>query len=460
MFGASYYGFTQWSAAVTAPPALKAIAPFATGGDPYNGITFRGGALELGFQANWHLQMGFDVLLRRHPYDPAALARAVQELTREIDGLGSGGYASLPLREFGPLVRQDVAPGFFDYFKASADRSKLGFGTIKGRYHQVSVPSFNAGGWYDTFLQDTIDSHQAMRELGVPSRLLIGPWTHDAQRNPVGELNFGSGSQADLIDLRTDLQGTQLRWFDHWLRGADNGIASEPPISLFVMGANSWRQLEEWPPAGAVPTPLYLREGGQLTSAAPGGERPHSFLYDPADPVPTRGGPLLLSPEYPAGPRDQRPVEERPDVLLFTSEALERDTEVSGRIRVRLWAASSARDTDFVARLCDVHPDGRSINLTDGIIRASYREWDAGREPSPIEPGRPYCYDIDLWSTSNVFKAGHRIRLQVTSSCFPRWDRNPNTGHPIGVDAELAVARQTVFHDRQRPSHVLLPVLG
>jgi putative CocE/NonD family hydrolase len=176
--------------------------------------------------------------------------------------------------------------------------------------------------------------------------------------------------------------------------------------------------------------------------------------------VPTRGGALLMSPEYPAGPYDQRPVEERPDVLLFTSEPLEHDTEVTGPIRVELWAASSTPDTDFVARLCDVHPDGRSINLTDGIIRASYRDWGSGGDPSPIEPGRPYCYDIDLWSTSNLFKTGHRIRLQVTSSCFPRWDRNPNTGHPIGVDAELAVARQTVFHDRERPSHVLLPILG
>jgi putative CocE/NonD family hydrolase len=176
--------------------------------------------------------------------------------------------------------------------------------------------------------------------------------------------------------------------------------------------------------------------------------------------VPTRGGALLMSPEYPAGPYDQRPVEERPDVLLFTSEPLEHDTEVTGPIRVELRAASSTPDTDFVARLCDVHPDGRSINLTDGIIRASYRDWGSGGDPSPIEPCRPYCYDIDLWSTSNLFKTGHRIRLQVTSSCFPRWDRNPNTGHPIGVDAELAVARQTVFHDRERPSHVLLPILG
>jgi putative CocE/NonD family hydrolase len=459
MYGASYFGFTQWSAALTAPPALKAIVPFITWSDPYNGLAFRGGALELGIQAHWHLQMGFDVLLRLHRGDLPALGRAFHGLAQELDQLAREGYASLPLREFGPLVRQDVAPAFFDYFRASTDRSELGFAAIGGRHHQASVPSFNAGGWYDIFLQDTIANYQAMRDLGLPSKLLIGPWSHGSQRNPVGELSFGVASQAALIDLRIDFQSLQLRWFDRWLKGADNGIMSEPPIQLFVMGANAWRQLEEWPPPAAVPTQLYLREGGLLSTGAPGDERPEGYEYDPANPVPTRGGALLLGPEYPSGPYDQRSLEARQDVLVFTSQPLERDTEVTGPVRVQLWAASSAPDTDFVARLCDVHPDGRSFNLTDGIVRARYRDWDSGAEPSPIEPDRPQCYDIDLWSTSNLFKAGHRIRLQVTSSSFPRWDRNPNTGHELGADTELAVARQTIFHDRERPSHLLLPIL-
>jgi putative CocE/NonD family hydrolase len=460
MYGASYFGFTQWSAALTAPPALKAIVPFITWSDPYNGHSFRGGAMELGIHAHWQLQMGFDVLLRRHARDLPALARAFQGLAKELDDLAPEGYASLPLTEFGPLRRQDVAPAFFDYFRAPEDRSVLDFARIRGSHQQVSVPSFSAGGWYDIFLQDTIDNYQAMRELGRPSKLLIGPWSHGTQRNPVGQLNFGFGSQAGLIDLRIDFQSFQLRWFDRWLKGNDNGIMSEPPIQIFVMGANTWRQLEEWPPPGAAPTPLYLREGGLLSAGAPGDERPEGFEYDPAHPVPTHGGALLMSPEYPSGPYDQRQIEERPDVLVFTSQPLERDTEVTGPITVELWAASSAPDTDFVARLCDVHPDGRSFNLTDGIIRARYRDRSSGAEPSLIEPGRPYCYEIDLWSTSNVFKAGHRIRLQVTSSNFPRWDRNPNTGHPLGADAELAVARQTVFHDRERPSQVVLPILS
>jgi putative CocE/NonD family hydrolase len=456
MYGASYFGYTQWSAALTKPPALKAMVPFITWSDPYNGVVMRGGAMELGTQARWQLQMGFDVLVRRHRGDRAALGKAFQELAAELDALGTEGYRSLPLAEFAPLVRQEVAPSFFENVAATTDRDRLAFMTIKGRHHEVEVPTFNVGGWYDIFLHDTIANFNAMREAGAPTKLLIGPWSHGAQSNPIGELNFGFGSQAGLIDLQIDFQSLQLRWFDRWLKAAENGITTEPPIKLFVMGANSWRSETEWPPP-AAPAPLYLRAGGSLSSKAPGEERPDRYDYDPANPVPTRGGALLMTPEYPAGPYDQRPIEQRPDVLVFTSEPLSQDTEVTGPVSVRLWAASSAPDTDFIARLCDVDPDGQSINLTDGILRARYRDWSEGGELSAIEPDRPYCYDIDLWATSNLFKAGHRIRLQVTSSCFPRWDRNPNTGRPFGADAGTAVAHQTIFHDRERPSHVLLP---
>jgi putative CocE/NonD family hydrolase len=251
----------------------------------------------------------------------------------------------------------------------------------------------------------------------------------------------------------------QLRWFDHWLKGIDTGIMAEPPIKLFVMGANVWRDEQEWPLARARNTPYYLHADGRLNPDEPGAETPDHYTYDPADPVPTRGGALLMTPEYPAGPFDQRRIEARPDVLVYTTPPLERDAEVTGPITVHLWASSSAPDTDFVARLTDIYPDGRVINLTDGIVRARYRNFTQGEPPSTIEPGRPYAYVIDLWATSNVFKAGHRIGLQVTSSCFPRWDRNPNTGHPFGADAELRVAHQQILHDREHPSHVVLPLI-
>jgi putative CocE/NonD family hydrolase len=262
-----------------------------------------------------------------------------------------------------------------------------------------------------------------------------------------------------MIGLQTDLHSVELRWFDHWLKGMDTGIMDEAPVKIFVMGANVWRDEAEWPLARALAVPFYLHSNGRLGLDIPEVEEPDAYTYDPADPAPTVGGATLLPPAFPSGPYDQRTVESRPDVLVYTTGVLERDLEVTGPVQVHLWAASSAPDTDFVVRLTDVFPDGRSINLADGIIRARYRDAAKGAAPSLIEPGRPYLYIIDLWATSNVFKAGHCIRLQITSSSFPRWDRNPNTGHALGADAELAVAQQTILHDGNHPSFVLLSLV-
>lgn len=458
MFGVSYFGFTQWAAAVKQPPALKAMAPRITWSEAVNGFAFRGGALELGTQVHWGLQMGFDQLVRQLRGDPAALGAAFWSLAREIDGLAAGGYTSLPLNAFGPLRRQPVLPRFFEQVRRPMDREFLEPATIAGKHARVQVPTLNVGGWYDIFLADTIANFSAMRQLGRPTKLLIGPWTHLDSRQPVGELNFGFGSQASMINLQYDMDRLQLRWFDHWLKGIDTGLLAEPPIKLFVMGANVWRDEQEWPLARAVPTPFYLRAGGELSQQPPAGETPDRFTYDPSHPVPTFGGALLMAPEFPSGPRDQRAIEARPDVLTFTSAALHQDTEVTGPVTVELWACSSAVDTDFVARLVDVYPDGRAYNLTDGIIRARYRN---GPQERLLEPGRAERFSIDLWATSIVFRAGHRIRLQITSSNFPRWDRNPNTGHPFGTDAEadLRVAEQTILHDADHASHVLLPLV-
>ncbi|HEY3079643.1 MAG TPA: CocE/NonD family hydrolase [Chloroflexota bacterium] len=459
MYGASYFGFTQWSAATQRPPALRAAVPTLTWADPLNGLTYRGGAFELGLLAAWHMQQGIDILVRRHRDDPRLLGRAIAELCREYDALGRDGYRSLPLGEFGPHRRQEVAPAFFDEIAAPMDRERSAPLTILGRHERVQIPTLNVGGWYDVFLADTIANFGAMRAQGTPTRLLLGPWSQTATRNPIGQLNFGFGAQLGFIDLQADFGTLQLRWFDHWLKGIDSGVAAEPPIRLFVMGANVWRHEQEWPLARAVDTPYYLRADGELSPEPPDAEAPDRYDYDPADPVPTLGGALLMTPEYPSGPLDQRAIELRPDVLVFTTLPLERDAEVTGPVRVHLWAVSSAPDTDFVARLLDVYPDGRSINLTDGVVRARYRGFRAGEPPSPIEPGRAYEYEIDLWATSNVFRAGHRIGLHVTSSCFPRWDRNPNTGHAFGADAELRMAHQAILHDRGHPSRVVLPLV-
>ena len=477
MYGTSYFGFTQWASAVYNPPALKAMVPVQTWNDPFNGLYFRGGALELGTAGHWQLMMGLDVLIRRHRGDKQTLGRAIYTLAKEMDALGTMGYWSLPLREFAPLKRHDVAPTFFENFNNPMDRSHQMIEpvTIVGKHEQVTVPTLNAGGWYDIFLKDTITNFTTMREHGVTpaarqSKLLIGPWSHGGFTNPIGELNFGFGSSAAFIDLQVDFVSLQVRWFDHWLKGIDTGMLKEAPIKLFVMGANVWRDEQEWPLARAVDTRYYLHSNGHantlhgdgyLLASSPESDEPTSdqFDYDPGDPVITRGGALLMSPEYRSGPYDQRQVESRKDVLTYTSAELNEDLEVTGPISVHLWAISSAPDTDFVARLVDVHPDGYAQNLTDGIIRARYRNFERGEAPSLIEPGRPYEYDIDLWATSNVFKAGHRIRVDITSSNFPRWDRNPNTGHAFGADSETAIAHQTILHDPEHASYITLPIV-
>jgi putative CocE/NonD family hydrolase len=463
MYGLSYFGFTQHAAAVRQPPALTAIAPFVTFVDPLNGLVFRGGAFELGLWAHWTFcVMHPGVLVRRHAEDPAALGGALAAWAAEADALGPTGYAALPLAGFAPLRRHDAAPAFFAAVAAPMDPSQepVASGTITGSLDRIRTPAYYVGGWYDIFLGDTLAGFAALRAQGTPAKLLVGPWSHRAYGNPVGEVNFGTGADAGFVDLQTDARSLQLRWFDHWLKKIDTGMLAEPPVRLFVMGANVWRDEDEWPLARAVDTPWYLRADGGLSPEPPGAEAPDRYAYDPADPVPTRGGATMLTPEYPAGPVDQRPLAARPDVLVYLSGPLSRDTEVTGPIAVHLWAASSAPDTDFVARLVDVAPDGRSLNLADGIVRARYRGVARGEAPSPFEPGRPYEYAIDLWATSNVFKAGHRIGLHVTSSSFPRWDRNPNTGHPFGADAEVRVARQEILHDREHLSRVILPVVA
>ena len=446
MYGASYYGNTQWMAAIERPPALKALIPFITWSEPLDGTIARGGALELGTGANWTLLQGMNQLMRRHNRDRPAMGRAVAALMADYDRLEAENYWTLPLGGFQPIARHNIA-GLMG-LQALDNAAAADHFRVAGKHPRVTVPTFNVGGWYDIFLHGTIENYLAMREQGVPSKLLIGPWAHTAYANPIGERNFGYGAQLAFMDLRIDFLSLQLRWFDHWLKGIDAGLLDEPPVRIFVMGLDRWRDEADWPLPRAVETVWYLHGGGGLSQEAPGaGEGSDGYAYDPADPVRTHGGALLMTPEFRPGPLDQRPVEARADVLVYTSPPLERDVEVTGPVKVLLWAATSAVSTDWVARLCDVFPDGRSINIADGISRVRG------------EPGVPAERDIDLWATSNVFRAGHRIRLQVTSSCFPRWDRNLNTGDRAAEGTRMEVARQTVLHDASRPSRILLPAV-
>ena len=329
------------------------------------------------------------------------------------------------------------------------------------------MPMFHVSSWYDIFLEGALNAFQALRERGGSplarsgQKLLVGPWSHlrpytTPTSKETGDIDFG---EAALIDLHPYL----VRWFDFWLKDIDTGIMDEPPVSIFVMGENRWREENEWPLARTHYTRFYLhadgpantRSGaGTLSTAPPDDEPPDQFVYDPADPVPTAGGSVMIIPQ---GVEDQRSVEDRQDVLVYTSEVLERDLEVTGPIKAHIFAATTARDTDFTVKLVDVRPDGYAHNLQDGIIRARYR--DSAAQPLLVDPGRVYEYVIDLWWTSHLLKAGHRLRVEVSSSNFPRFDRNQNTGAALGIDSRLEIAQQTVHHSAGYPSHIILPVI-
>jgi putative CocE/NonD family hydrolase len=274
----------------------------------------------------------------------------------------------------------------------------------------------------------------------------------------VGDLDYGPEADVDFLPI-------ELRWYDYWLKGIDNGMMEEPPVDIFVMGENRWRSEHEWPLSRARDSKYFLHSGGRANSrfgdgrlgtTSPGEEPPDSFVYNPEDPVPTYGGNVSMYPST-GGPRDQRAIQRRDDVLVYTSEKLESDVEVTGRILTELYAASTATDTDFTAKLNDVHPNGYAQLLAEGIIRARYR--NSFKKQELLTPGEVYEYTVDLWSVSHVFKKGHKIQLEISSSNFPKYDRNPNTGHKYGEDAELEKATQTIYHSQQHPSSIILPVV-
>jgi len=300
-------------------------------------------------------------------------------------------------------------------------------------------------------MRDTAGSDEARRA----SRLVIGPWAHAMFHNVVGDLDFGFRANGMLLDLKEDLTRFQLRWFDRWLKDERNGIDAEAPVKIFVQGANRWRDEQDWPLSRARQRPWYLNGDGSFARdrAAEAGDA-RSFVYDPADPCPTAGGSLLLPAQYTPGPVDQHRILGRRDVLEYTSPVLEQDLEVTGPVRAVLFVSTSGRDTDFIVKLCDVHPDGRCYNVCDGILRLSFRD---GQRRQPVAPGERLRVEVDLWSTSMLFKAGHRLRVLVTSSDFPRYDRNPNTGEAAHRATRFEPALQRVFHAADCASHLVLP---
>ena len=447
MIGGSYFGNTQWMAALSKPPELKAIAPMITWSDPDDGLWTRGGAIELGITAPWTLMHGADTLMRRHRTDLDGLVSGVTGLVQDLDGLARGGYAELPAGRFPAFARHDLPE--LGYERSRREPEWARSCTVAGRHDEVELPTFQIGGWYDIFTQGTLDNFTAMRRAGRSATLIMGPWTHTNWQHVVGDVNFGFAAHSDFMGMRGRVHDMQYDWF---ARTLGEGAALEPDtgtVLLFVMGINQWREETEWPLARAVDTDFHLSAGGRLTREPPStAEQAEEFTYDPMDPVPTTGGALLMTDDFRPGPLDQAAVEARADVLVFTSEPLAEDLEVTGRVRAVLFAATDGPSTDWVARLCDVDENGVSLNVTDGIVRVR-----------AATPGEAAEHVVDLWSTSIVFKAGHRIRVQITFSNFPRWDRNLNTGEPEESATTARTARQQVFRDPARPSRIVLPVV-
>lgn len=446
MIGGSYFGSTQWTAALSKPPELKAIAPQITWSEPDDGLFARGGAIELGLSVAWSLMVGADTLMRRHAGDPAALEAALGALVHDMDAAASSVNWELPAGRHPVYQRHGIHDLGFEH--ALRDPEWSAACRVAGRQAEVDVPSLNLGGWYDIFCQGTLDNYVASRAAGRPATLVMGPWEHEERTGQIGDVNFGVAASADVLGFRGTVNDVQSAWFRKWLTSDATSGPELPPVLLFVMGRNEWREEQEWPLARAVDTDLFLRAEGGLGFDAPApGEGSDTYVYDPADPAPTTGGAILMSSEFRRGPLDQARVEARADVLVYTSEPLAEDLEVTGRVRAFVHAATDAPSTDWVVRLCDVDPEGVSLNVVDGIVRAD------------TTPGEFTEHAVDLWSTSYVFRTGHRLRVHVTSSNFPRWDRNLNTGEPVDSGTDLRPARQEIAHDAARPSRIVLPVV-
>jgi putative CocE/NonD family hydrolase len=483
--GTSYPGGTQHALALSNPPYLKAMVPVDAMSD-YGRYGIRhNGAFELRWM-NWIFNIGLPNGARpaRDPSVREALLKLGEQVREYAKGLPlRRGMTPLKLApDYEAWLVEAMSHGDYDdYWK------NMGASVVDHLAEYKDIPVYLVGGWYDSWgLQTGNLNYVALSKAKKgPIRLIMGPWTHGGQTQSfAGEAEFGP-------DAALDFPALHLRWFDRWLKGIDNGIDRQPPVRIFVMGGGDahktpegrvfvgghWRDEQEWPLPRASSMPYYLHPGGTLSTEKPAtGPSSTHYLFDPEHPVPTLGGNIssngVLMFAGAADQRcrkdfwmceDERPLSARNDVLLFETPPLDRDMEVTGRLIVKLWASSSAPDTDFTAKLIDAYPPsldfpaGIDLNVADSIVRARYR--DSLEKATLMNPGEVYSFNIEMYPTSLVFKRGHRIRLDISSSNFPRFDVNPNTGEPLNDNRRRAVAENAVYHDSEHPSHILLPVI-
>ena len=441
-WGGSYTGVNQWLAAVTQPPHLATMVVMASPSDPF--VEFPTG-MPIPQIISWDFATSGHVMQSGFAVDWPAVLRHLPLLTMDDE-------TGRRLPHWRNKVEHSPSDRFWDPER------------YQGKYDRVQVPVLHMSGWYDdeqigtplNFMGMTTKGPEAVRRS---QKMIIGPWPHNllrAQRK-LGDVDFGP-------DAVIDFNNVMLRWYDTWLKGIDNGTTKEPPVRLFVMGENRWTDEQEWPIARACFTRYYFHSNGQANSVlgdgslspeAPGAEKKDGYAYNPAEPVPFI---TEATSGQVGGPDDYRSVERRNDVLVYSSEPMQNDMEVCGPVKVTLDAASSAKDTDFTAKLVDVWPDGVAQRLSDGMVRARFR--NGLNKEELIEPGKIYTYSINAWNTCQVFLKGHRIRLEISSSAFPKYDRNLNTGAPLGKTAEMVTAEQTIYHDSQHPSFVELPIIS
>jgi putative CocE/NonD family hydrolase len=483
--GTSYPGGTQHALALSNPPYLKTMIPVDAMSD-YGRYGIRhNGAFELRWM-NWIFQYGAPSSSQA-AHDPHVRV-ALQKLSEQVRAYAKG----LPLRLGTTPLR--LAPDYEAWLVEAMSHGEndgfwkdMGASVVDHVAEYEDIPVYLVGGWYDSWGAQTANLNYVALSKGKkgPIRLIMGPWTHGGQTESyAGEAEFGPEAALDFNAFR-------LRWFDHWLKGVDNGVEREAPVRIFVMGGGDahktaegrifvgghWRNEQEWPIARTVSTPYYLHADGTLSAEKPAAlDASTRFMFDPNHPVPTIGGNIssegALMFRGAADQRcradfwlcnDNRPLSARNDVLVFQTPPLQHSVEVSGRLIVKLWASSSAPDTDFTAKLVDVYPPnadfpaGVDLNVGDSIVRARYR--DSLEKPSLMKPGQVYSFTIEMYPTSLVFERGHRIRLDISSSNFPRFDVNPNTGEPLNNNRRWAIAENTIYHDAAHASHIVLPVI-
>ncbi len=439
--GGSYNGRIQWLTAVTQPPHLTTMIAMVSPSDPF--VEFPTG-LPLPLEISWfHLTAGH-LMQNMNAVD-------WKKLSWHLPFYDMDEAAGRP----NPIWKEDV-----DHAQGGPYWEPMRY---QNKYDRVQVPVLHISGWYDDEQVGTPLNFAGMTGKTIPvavrsgQKLVMGPWPHAINSvSKLGDVDFGPAAKIDL-------EGLWLSWFDHWLKGVDNGVGKDAPVRIFVMGSNQWTDENEWPIARTQFTKYFLSSGGKANTLSGDGKLskepstpagPDKYTYDPANPTP-----FITDPTFAqiGGPDDYREVESRDDVLVYTSDPISEDTLVCGPVRAKIYAASSAKDTDFMAKLIDVWPNGFAERLSDGMVRARFR--NGMDKPELIESGKVYGYDIDMWNTCQMFLKDHRIRVELASSAFPKYDRNPNTGEPLGKTSRLEKAQQQIYHDSAHPSFVLLPIV-